>query len=93
MQLINSALSSLLSFAMCVLKLPLKLIDIFDRVRRHCLWRKVTDRDAKTHSLAAWDLIYRPKKKGGLGVLDLKAQNKALLIKYLHKFIHKVDVP
>ena len=38
-QLINSALSSLLSFAMCVLKLPLKLIEIFDSARRHCLWR------------------------------------------------------
>ena len=60
-QLINSALSSLLSFAMCVLKLPLKLIEIFDRARRHCLWRKEIDRDAKTHSLAAWDLVCRPK--------------------------------
>ena len=92
-QLINSALSSLLSFAMCVLKLPLKLIDIFDRARRHCLWRKEVDRDAKTHSLAAWEMVCRPKKKGGLGILNLQIQNKALLLKYLHKFIHKQDVP
>lgn len=68
---INSALSSLLSFA-CVLKLPDKLFDLFDRARRNCLWRKVTDRDAHTHSLAAWDLVCRPKKKGAW---DHKPQN------------------
>lgn len=90
---INSALSSLLSFVMCVLKLPDKLFDLFDRARRNCLWRKVIDRDARTHSLAAWHLVCRPKKKGGLGVLNLKIQNQALLLKYIHKFIHKVDVP
>lgn len=87
---INSALSSLLSFAMCVLKIPDKLFDLFDRSRRNCLWRKVVDRDARAHSLAAWQLVCRPKKKGGLGVLDLKVQNHALLLKYIHKFIKKM---
>lgn len=103
LQLINSALSSTLSFVMCVLKVPLKLIDAFDRARRHCLWRKVLfffehwrkvlDRDARTHSLAAWDLVCRPKQKEGLGIIDLKVQNNALLLKFLHKFIHKADIP
>ena len=54
---------------------------------------EISGRDAKTHSLAAWDMVCRPKKKGGLGVLNLQIQNKALLLKYLHKFIHKQDVP
>lgn len=78
---------------MCVLKLPLKLIEIFDRARRHCLWRKENDKDAKTHSLAAWNVVCRPKKRGGLGVLNLQIQNKALLLKYIHKFMHKQDTP
>lgn len=31
----------------------------------------------------------RPKKKGGLGVIDLKVQNRALLLKHLGKFFNK----
>ena len=33
------------------------------------------------------------KRRGGLGVLDLKSQNEALLIKYLHKFFNKECTP
>ena len=35
----------------------------------------------------------RPKKHGGLGVLNLEIQNCALLLKQLHKFFCKADVP
>jgi hypothetical protein len=38
-------------------------------------------------------MVCRPKKKGGLGVLNLKIQNQGLLLKYLHKFYNKVDTP
>jgi hypothetical protein len=34
-----------------------------------------------------------PKDKGGLGTKDLYLQNDALLLKHLHKFYNKVDVP
>lgn len=34
-----------------------------------------------------------PKKKGGLGVLNLQTQNEALLLKYMHKFFNRVDLP
>jgi hypothetical protein len=37
--------------------------------------------------------ICRPKAQGGLGVLDLNIQNKALLLKNLHKFYNKQDIP
>jgi hypothetical protein len=37
--------------------------------------------------------ICRQKVQGGLGVLDLNIQNKALLLKNLHKFYNKHDVP
>lgn len=39
------------------------------------------------------DLVCRPKNKGGLGVIDIKTQNMALLIKHLFKFYNKQDVP
>jgi hypothetical protein len=40
----------------------------------------------------AWKKATRPKKEGGLGILDLRAQNLALL-KFLHKFYNKDNVP
>lgn len=42
--------------------------------------------------MAAWDLVRRPKDKGGLGVIDLSTQNDALLLKKLDKFYRKEDV-
>lgn len=35
----------------------------------------------------------KPKDKGGLGVLNLRLQNDDVLLKHLHKFYNKVDVP
>jgi hypothetical protein len=47
----------------------------------------------KGGNLAAWSMVQRPKKKGGLGVLNLRLQNGALLLKQLHKFYNKSDIP
>jgi hypothetical protein len=44
-------------------------------------------------ALVAWNKICKPKKQGGLGVLNLEVQNKALLLKTLDKFYNNVDVP
>ena len=35
----------------------------------------------------------KPKSKGGLGVINIKIHNDALLLKFLHKFYNKLDVP
>jgi hypothetical protein len=43
--------------------------------------------------MAAWKLVTRPKKKGGLGILKLRVQNDALLMKNLHKFFSKANLP
>jgi hypothetical protein len=56
------------------------------------LEKKKTDDGEKCQSLAAWSLVCIPKKKGGLGVLNLKIQNQALLLKYLDKFYNKKDL-
>jgi hypothetical protein len=42
--------------------------------------------------LVAWDSATRPKDQGGLGIIDLRAQNTALLLKFLHKFYNKKDL-
>jgi hypothetical protein len=38
-------------------------------------------------------MVTLPKKKGGLGALNLYVQNDALLLKHLHKFYAKKNIP
>jgi hypothetical protein len=52
----------------CVLKLPLGLTKQFDRIIHQCLWRGKFDEPKQ--SLAAWDMVCKPKKYGGLGIVD-----------------------
>jgi hypothetical protein len=37
-------------------------------------------------------MVTRPKEEGGLGVLDLKSQNEALLLKFFHMFFNRADI-
>ena len=46
----------------------------------------------KEYNLAAWNLVMKPKDRGGLGVINLTLQNEALLLKQLDKFYKKIDV-
>lgn len=41
----------------------------------------------------AWPTVMQPKEKGGLGVIDLRLQNDANLLKQLHKIYNKADIP
>lgn len=38
-------------------------------------------------------MVTIPKKQGGLGVTNLSTHNDAMLLKYLHKFYTKADIP
>jgi hypothetical protein len=91
LQLINSVLSSLPTYYMCSLKLPVTVIDVIDKYRKNCLWRG-KEFNQKKYNLAASDLVRRPKSKGGLSVVNLSVQNNALLLKQLDKFYRKADV-
>ena len=85
LQMINSSISPITTYAMCSIKQPVGVIDNIDRIRKQCLWRG-NDATKKGGNLAAWHLVQKPKSKGGLGVINLKLQNDALLLKHLHKF-------
>lgn len=91
--LLNSVITSLVIFALCTLKLPQWIIDLLDKIKRKCLWNKKTDNGEKNTSLASWEMVCRPKHNGGLGVIDLKVQSEALLLKYLHKFYNQHELP
>ena len=91
LQLVNAIFSALSSFYMCSLMLPKGVIKQIDKFRKHCLWRG-SDINAKIPPKAAWELVCVPKSKGGLGVIDIEKQNKALMMKYLYKFFNKLDI-
>jgi hypothetical protein len=71
---------------------PLIILKQVDKYRRHCLWRG-GDINAKKPLLAAWKMVTKPKAKGGLGVINLRLQNEALLLKNLQKFFNKEGMP
>jgi len=92
LQLINSVITPVTTYAMCTIKLHKGVIDNIDRERKQCLWRG-KDVDKKGGHLAAWNIVQKPKDKGGLGVINLRIQNDALLLKQLHKFYSRQAIP
>lgn len=92
LEMVNTVLTSTATYAMCSIKLPKGVIHNIDRARKQCLWRGGTEPTKRGGNLAAWPLVSKPKDKDGLGVIN-RLQNDALLLKHLHKFYNKVEVP
>jgi hypothetical protein len=90
--MVNSVISSFPTFMMCSMKIPITVIKQIDMYRKHCLWRG-SDINSKKPPKAAWKMVCLPKEEGGLGVIDLRVHNEALLLKNLHKFFNKVNLP
>lgn len=82
--------SSLTTYYMCCLSLPMIVVDQINKYLRHCLWRKFGSGGNGT-TLIAYNKVCKPKTHGGLGILDISTHNKALLI-IIHMFYNKVDL-
>ena len=65
--LVNSLVISIAIFSMGTIKVPPKIVVQLDKIRRRCLCRKKTEDGEKCNSLAAWDVICRPKIKVAWG--------------------------
>ena len=61
------------------------------RIDQQCLWRGNVDSPKK--SLSICHLVCRPTGNGGTGIIKRQIQNQALLLKYIHKFLKKDDIP
>jgi hypothetical protein len=91
--MVNSVISPTVTYTLCTLKLPKGVLDYIDRARKQCLWRG-NGALKKGGNLVAWPTVLKPKTKGGLSIIiNLRLQNDALLLKHLHKFYSKEDVP
>lgn len=92
LQLTNAVFSALPTFAMSTYLLPKTVIKQTDKYRKHCLWRG-SDVNNKKPPKAAWTMACVPKESGGLGILNLRIQNQSLLLKNLHKFYSRLNIP
>jgi hypothetical protein len=58
--LINSLLTSIATFLMYSLQLNPKILEIMEKIRRHCLWlEKGENGEEKCNSIASWDMVCR----------------------------------
>lgn len=92
LQMTNAVFTSLPMFYLCTFLMHKTVIKQIDKYRKHCLWRG-GHISAKNPPKAAWEMVCIPKAQGGLGVLNLSTKNQALLLKYLHKFYNRADIP
>jgi hypothetical protein len=90
--MVDSAVSSIPIYAMCSVRMHVTNINSINRARKHDLWRGLYVA-GKGNPLVAWENVTTPNDKGGLGLKNLRIMNEALLIKHLHKFYNKEDLP
>jgi hypothetical protein len=79
------------TFFLCSIQIPPGILNQLNRILRQCLWRD--NIDTPKQSLAAWEMICKPKNKGGVGIVNFQKHNEALLLKFLDKFYNKADTP
>jgi hypothetical protein len=88
LQIANSVITALPTFALSTFQMHKTVLDQIDKYRRHCIWRG-SDMQSKKPSKVDWEKVRKPKKDGGLGVLNVQTHNEAMLLKFLDKFITK----
>ena len=89
LNLIDSVLSVVLTYYLSLFRLLSGVSDELERIMRNFLWKGV-DEDGGDH-LVSWKTCSRSKKKGGLGIGNLRCKNKALLFKWLWRFLNEQD--
>ena len=63
LEMVNSIITPIVTYAMCSLKLPAGVTDNMDRIRKQYVWRG-NDRSQRGGHLASWPIVSKPKKKG-----------------------------
>jgi len=80
------------TYYMCSLLLPRKVVEQINKYRKHCLWNG-GEINRRGKCLAASETACVPQKEGGLDIIDINKQNKALLMEFMDKFYNHADTP
>jgi hypothetical protein len=92
LEMVDSVLSSMPTCYMSSLMVYMSIIEQDDKYIIDCINRG-SDLSKKNPPLAAWELVCKAKSHGGLGVINLHCQHACLLLKNLHKFCNKQNLP
>jgi hypothetical protein len=89
LELTNSCLSSLPMFAMSIYMLYDVTHASFDKVRSRFFWEGVGEK--RKYHMVDWATVCKPKEFGGLGVLNTRLMNIALMLKWVWKLYQNAE--
>lgn len=81
--LINSSLTNTFIYHMSMYLLPKTLVADLDKKRRTFFWQGGSTK--RKYHIVRWEVICKIKKKGGLGIKDIRKMNICLLCKWWWK--------
>jgi hypothetical protein len=81
--LINSCLSSIPMYMMGLYLLPAQTHHKMDAIRARFFWEGLEGK--KKYHMLRWEALCRPREDGGLGFVNTKMMNEALLCKWIYK--------
>lgn len=78
---VNTVLSAIPVYFLSVFQLKKWALKKIDKIRRSFLWKGDNDANGG-HCLVAWPNTMKPKKMGGLGIIDLERFSRALRLRW-----------
>ncbi|KAK1258442.1 hypothetical protein QJS04_geneDACA006646 [Acorus gramineus] len=86
--LLQAVLTNLPLFYLSVFRLPIGVLHRIDRIRRRFFWQG-GETDRKAPHMVDWESVCKPKREGGLGVLNLSCMNKALITRWVWRWLSR----
>ena len=82
MVLVKAVLTAIAIYHLTPLDIPVEVLNAIDSLRHAYLWAGM-DKVSGGKCKISWDLVYKPKQFGSLGVLNLDKFAKALRLRWL----------
>ncbi|GKA51027.1 RNA-directed DNA polymerase, eukaryota, reverse transcriptase zinc-binding domain protein [Tanacetum coccineum] len=82
--LLKSVLGSIPIYHMSIYRVPKRVLLVLESIRSHFF--NGNDSNSKKASWVKWSSVITSKEKGGLGVANLYALNRALMLKWVWRF-------
>lgn len=87
--LINAVLNAIPTFTLSFYKAPSNIIQDIIGLQSNFLWSENVNK--RSIHWVNWEIVCKPKEKGGLGVRDVREMNKALLLKWKWRILMEKD--